>query len=161
LSLFLCDKFKLGHIEANPYVALNFDGDGLGGNIIVFTGEARLDPAAGAPGAGIRCQVSTRFRAHWIDHRTVCRGLFGGAACDTHLAARPLTGRSVAVLLRIRPGDRFKNRDKILGLSQKCHRLITCGIFVFVIPARGRFPGRFSGGWPAQLTCRPARPPGK
>ncbi len=40
------DTFKLAHIEANPYVALNFDGDGQGGNIITFTGEARLDPAA-------------------------------------------------------------------------------------------------------------------
>jgi PPOX class probable F420-dependent enzyme len=40
------DTFKLGHIAANPNVALNFDGDGLGGDIIVITGEARLDPTA-------------------------------------------------------------------------------------------------------------------
>jgi len=38
--------FKLGHIEANPNVALNLDGDGQGGNIVVFTGQARLDPTA-------------------------------------------------------------------------------------------------------------------
>jgi PPOX class probable F420-dependent enzyme len=38
--------FKLDHIEANPNVALNFDGDGVGGDIIVFTGQTRLDPAA-------------------------------------------------------------------------------------------------------------------
>jgi PPOX class probable F420-dependent enzyme len=40
------DTFKLAHIAANPTVALNFDGDGLGGNIIVFTGLTRLDPTA-------------------------------------------------------------------------------------------------------------------
>jgi PPOX class probable F420-dependent enzyme len=40
------NTFKLAHLEANPHVALNFDGDGLGGDIIVFTDEARLDPAA-------------------------------------------------------------------------------------------------------------------
>lgn len=40
------DTFKLAHIEANATVALNFDGDGLGGDIVVFTGLARLDPNA-------------------------------------------------------------------------------------------------------------------
>jgi PPOX class probable F420-dependent enzyme len=40
------DTFKLGHIAANPNVALNFDGDGRGGDIIVFTGEIRLDATA-------------------------------------------------------------------------------------------------------------------
>ncbi len=38
--------FKLEHIAANPNVALNLDGDGLGGNIAVFTGQARLAPTA-------------------------------------------------------------------------------------------------------------------
>jgi PPOX class probable F420-dependent enzyme len=33
---------RLGHIERNPRVALNFDSDG--GDIIVFTGEARRVP---------------------------------------------------------------------------------------------------------------------
>lgn len=40
------DTFKLDHIETNPNVALNFDGDGRGSDIIVFTGQARLDPVA-------------------------------------------------------------------------------------------------------------------
>lgn len=40
------DTFKLEHIAANPHVALNLDGDGLGGNIVVFTGQIRLDPTA-------------------------------------------------------------------------------------------------------------------
>ena len=38
--------FKLTHIETNPNIALNLDGDGRGGDIIVFTGVARLDPNA-------------------------------------------------------------------------------------------------------------------
>ena len=37
------DAHKLHHITTNPQVALNLDSDGLGGDIIVFTGEAWLD----------------------------------------------------------------------------------------------------------------------
>lgn len=36
------DAHKLDHIRRNPNVALNFDGDGQGGDIIVFLGEARI-----------------------------------------------------------------------------------------------------------------------
>jgi PPOX class probable F420-dependent enzyme len=32
------------HLQKNPQVSLNFDGNGNGGDIIVFTGEARLSP---------------------------------------------------------------------------------------------------------------------
>ena len=38
--------YKLRHIEAHPQVSLNLDGDGLGGDIIIFTGEAWLDDNA-------------------------------------------------------------------------------------------------------------------
>lgn len=38
------NTYKLRHIARNPQVALNFDGDGLGGNIVVFTGTAHLAP---------------------------------------------------------------------------------------------------------------------
>ncbi len=37
---------KLEHIRRNAKVALHLDGDGLGGNIVVFTGEASLAPDA-------------------------------------------------------------------------------------------------------------------
>jgi PPOX class probable F420-dependent enzyme len=40
------DTAKLGHIVNNPSVALNFNGDSHGGDIIVFTGEAELAPDA-------------------------------------------------------------------------------------------------------------------
>src|SRR5947199_7063493 len=40
---------KLRNIEANPNVALNFDGDGMGGNIIVINGQAEI--ASDAPPA--------------------------------------------------------------------------------------------------------------
>ena len=36
---------KLRHIAERPQVALNLDGDGRGGDIIVFTGRAEVDPA--------------------------------------------------------------------------------------------------------------------
>lgn len=35
--------YKLGHIKHNPRVALNFDSDGRGGDIVVFTGTASID----------------------------------------------------------------------------------------------------------------------
>ncbi len=38
------NKQKLRNIEGNPQVALNFDGDGRGGDIVVITGAARIDP---------------------------------------------------------------------------------------------------------------------
>lgn len=34
---------KVRHISANPRVALHFDSDGRGGDIVVFTGEAMVD----------------------------------------------------------------------------------------------------------------------
>jgi PPOX class probable F420-dependent enzyme len=37
---------KLAHIARNPKVALHLDGDGRGGSIVVFTGEASLAPDA-------------------------------------------------------------------------------------------------------------------
>ncbi|MGC9349143.1 MAG: TIGR03667 family PPOX class F420-dependent oxidoreductase [Anaerolineae bacterium] len=42
------ETYKLRHIRANDQVALNFDSDGSGGDIVVFTGEATIldKPAA-------------------------------------------------------------------------------------------------------------------
>jgi PPOX class probable F420-dependent enzyme len=43
------DAKRLEHLRHNPRVALNFDGNGTGGNIIVMTGEAHVstdDPPA-------------------------------------------------------------------------------------------------------------------
>lgn len=37
---------RLRNVEASPRVSLNFDGNGKGGDIVVLTGEARLDPDA-------------------------------------------------------------------------------------------------------------------
>ena len=37
---------KLRNIEQNPTVALNFDGNGRGGDVVVFTGTARIDRQA-------------------------------------------------------------------------------------------------------------------
>lgn len=36
------DTHKLRHIARNPKVALNLDGDGLGGDIVVIAGEAHV-----------------------------------------------------------------------------------------------------------------------
>lgn len=36
------NTLKLRHISDNPLVGLNFDGDGLGGNIMAFGGVARV-----------------------------------------------------------------------------------------------------------------------
>jgi PPOX class probable F420-dependent enzyme len=38
------DARRLAHVQQNPRVALNFDGNGFGGDIIVITGEAQVSP---------------------------------------------------------------------------------------------------------------------
>src|SRR5919205_2201295 len=35
---------RLQHVQHNPRVALHFDGNGSGGDIIVFTGQVRFSP---------------------------------------------------------------------------------------------------------------------
>ncbi len=36
------DTYKLEHITSNPKVCLNFDGDGMGGNIVVLNADAQI-----------------------------------------------------------------------------------------------------------------------
>ena len=38
---------KVEHIRRNPQVSLHFDGDGMGGDIVVLLGRAELDAQAG------------------------------------------------------------------------------------------------------------------
>jgi PPOX class probable F420-dependent enzyme len=38
------DAKRLKHLQQNPKIALNFDGNGTGGNIIVITGEGHVSP---------------------------------------------------------------------------------------------------------------------
>jgi PPOX class probable F420-dependent enzyme len=40
------NQAKLRNIQRNPRVALHFDSDGTGGNVVVITGEARIDSQA-------------------------------------------------------------------------------------------------------------------
>ncbi len=40
----LPDAHRVAHIAANPQVALHFDGNGQGGDIVVITGTARPSP---------------------------------------------------------------------------------------------------------------------
>ena len=55
---------RVGHVEANPRVSLNFAGDGRGGDIVVLSGEASIDgdapPAAGVEG----------YLAKYVSHMT-------------------------------------------------------------------------------------------
>ncbi|MCZ6774050.1 MAG: TIGR03667 family PPOX class F420-dependent oxidoreductase [Proteobacteria bacterium] len=40
------DTYKMNHIVRQPQIALNLDGDGLGRDIVLFTGKARFNPDA-------------------------------------------------------------------------------------------------------------------
>jgi PPOX class probable F420-dependent enzyme len=55
------DTAKLRHIERNPQVALNFDGNGKGGDIVVFTGTARI--AADSPPSDEHPAYLEKYRA--------------------------------------------------------------------------------------------------
>lgn len=54
------DQPKLRNITRNPNVALHFDGDGRGGDIIIFTGEARIDESA--PPANKVAEYAAKYR---------------------------------------------------------------------------------------------------
>jgi len=51
---------KLRNIERNPRVALNLDGDGRGGDIVILTGEARVD--RDASGAADHTEYLEKYR---------------------------------------------------------------------------------------------------
>lgn len=74
------------HIELNPAVALNFDGNGSGGDIIVFTGRARI--SSGEPSAD---QVPD-FVAKY--HDIIANSAFGKPA---------VYAQRYSVVLRIQP----------------------------------------------------------
>jgi PPOX class probable F420-dependent enzyme len=40
------NNVKLANLQRDSRVSLNFDSDGNGGNIVVLTGDARIDPSA-------------------------------------------------------------------------------------------------------------------
>ena len=51
------------NIEANPRVALNFDGNGMGGDIVVLTGRASIEP--GPPGvAALHDDYLAKYEQH-------------------------------------------------------------------------------------------------
>ena len=55
------DTAKLRHIASRPLVSLNMDGDGKGGDIVVFTGRAAVDP--NAPPADQQPAYAEKYRA--------------------------------------------------------------------------------------------------
>ncbi|HEX8730863.1 MAG TPA: TIGR03667 family PPOX class F420-dependent oxidoreductase [Ktedonobacterales bacterium] len=56
----LPDAARIAHIRRNPHVALHFDGNGRGGDIVVFTGSAREAPEE--PPANERPDYLERYR---------------------------------------------------------------------------------------------------
>ena len=55
--VFSRETARVRNIEANPHMSLNFDGDGQGGDIVVFTGRATADrdaPTADHVGAYVK-----------------------------------------------------------------------------------------------------------
>ncbi len=55
----LPDSVKLRSIAAHPQVTLHFDGDGRGGDIIVITGQARIDRLA--PSADRHAEYAAKY----------------------------------------------------------------------------------------------------
>ena len=54
------ERGKLRNIQRHPQVALHFDGDGRGGDIIIITGTARLD--LGAPPAHQHAEYAQKYQ---------------------------------------------------------------------------------------------------
>jgi PPOX class probable F420-dependent enzyme len=53
---------RVRNIEANPHVALNFSGDGRGGDIVVLSGEATVDQDA--PPAEVAPDYLAKYGGH-------------------------------------------------------------------------------------------------
>ena len=53
---------RKANLEANPRVALNFDGDGQGGDIVVISGEAAID--VDLPRADHSAEYLAKYHAH-------------------------------------------------------------------------------------------------
>lgn len=77
----LSDAARIAHIRRNPRVALHFDGNGQGGDLVIFTGTAREAPEE--PPASERPDYLERYRER-IDR------YFGGPAAFSARYSRPL-----------------------------------------------------------------------
>ncbi|HZJ48129.1 MAG TPA: TIGR03667 family PPOX class F420-dependent oxidoreductase [Acidimicrobiia bacterium] len=62
----LADTARVRNLAANPHVALNLDGDGLGGGVVSFEGIARFDVDAG-PASAVSAYVE-KYRDRMIHH---------------------------------------------------------------------------------------------
>lgn len=52
---------KLAHLARDPHVTLNFNSDAEGGNVVVITGAARIDPSA--PSADQNANYLAKYRS--------------------------------------------------------------------------------------------------
>jgi PPOX class probable F420-dependent enzyme len=77
----LPDAARLQHLARNPHVSLNFDGNGRGGDIVVFTGIAHLAP--NEPSADQNAAYLAKYRAR-IDQN------FGGPAAFAARYSTPI-----------------------------------------------------------------------
>jgi PPOX class probable F420-dependent enzyme len=69
--VFSRDSPRTANIAGNPRVSLNFRGDRLGGDIVVLTGEARIDPAS--PPAHEVAGYATKYAEHIAGLRMTAR----------------------------------------------------------------------------------------
>ena len=83
---------KLRHIAANPRVSLNLDGNGRGGDIIILTGEARVDESAPASAAlpAYQAKYAAGIRQTGDDRRELRAGVQRADPIHAVEAARPL-----------------------------------------------------------------------
>ena len=72
---------RLGHIARNPHVSLNFDGNGRGGDILVFTGIAHISPDD--PPADKNAMYLAKYR-------TAIDGNFGGPVAFSARYSTPI-----------------------------------------------------------------------
>lgn len=62
----LADTARVRNLRANPHVALNFDGDGVGGAVVTFEGVARV--VADAPPACAVAEYVEKYRDEMTRH---------------------------------------------------------------------------------------------
>jgi PPOX class probable F420-dependent enzyme len=85
--MFSKESTRTRNLAANPRVALNFRGDRLGNDVVVLTGEARIDPSA--PPA----HQTPGYREKYADHVAGLPATPEQFAAEYHVAVKiTLTG---------------------------------------------------------------------
>jgi PPOX class probable F420-dependent enzyme len=82
VAVYSKESQRTTNLAGNPRVSLNFRGDELGGDIVVLSGDARIDPDAP------RADAVPEYLAKYVEHIAGLQSTPAGFAAEYHVAIR-------------------------------------------------------------------------